>query len=233
MIKLCVFDCDGTLIDSLHSIVASMAEAFAAHGLAEPEAASVRHVVGLALTPAVALLLPDADADAHARVAESYRQAFGRLRRRGAVREPLYPGVLEAMDALEAAGWLMGIATGKSRRGLLATLAGHGLQGRFVTLQTADIAASKPDPDMMLRAMDAVGAEPGASVMVGDTTYDMLMARNAGVSAIGVAWGYHDEQHLWDSGAHAVISDFAHLSEVAERMTGPTPPPLPSPSPSP
>ncbi len=136
------------------------------------------------------------------------------------MREPLYPGVLEALEALEAAGWLMGVATGKSHRGLIATLTGHGLHERFVTLQTADCAASKPDPDMMLRAMDAVGAVPGATVMVGDTTYDMEMARNAGTSAVGVAWGYHDEKHLWAAGAHAVISDFAHLSEAVERVTG-------------
>lgn len=222
-IKLCVFDCDGTLIDSQHSIVASMVAAFAAHGLAAPTAASVRHVVGLALTPAVARLLPGADAASHERVAQSYREAFSHLRRNGGVHEPLYPGVLEALEALEAAGWLLGVATGKSRRGLNATLAGHGLGGRFVTVQTADDARSKPDPDMMLRAMDAVGADPAGTVMVGDTTYDMLMARNAGTSAVGVAWGYHDEEHLWASGAQAVISDFSHLAEVVERVTGASP----------
>jgi len=225
MIKLCVFDCDGTLIDSQHSIVACMASAFAAQGLAEPTAAAVRHVVGLALTPAVARLLPDADELTHERVAQSYRDAFTVMRRSGDVCEPLYPGVLEALEAIEGTGWLLGVATGKSHRGLIATLTGHGLHERFVTLQTADVAASKPNPDMMLRAMDEAGAEPSATVMVGDTTYDMEMARNAGASAIGVSWGYHDEKHLWDTGAHAVISDFADLPGVVERVTGTAPSP--------
>lgn len=222
MIKLCVFDCDGTLIDSQHSIVDCMTSAFAAHGLPEPTPASIRHIVGLALAPAVARLLPQSAPDAHARVAQSYRDAFANLRRNGTVREPLYPGVLEAMEAIESAGWLMGVATGKSRQGLMATLTGHGLHERFVTLQTADTAASKPHPDMMLRAMDEVGADPSTTVMVGDTTYDMQMARNAGARAVGVAWGYHDEEHLWDTGAHAVISDFADLPAVVEQVTGPT-----------
>ena len=222
MIKLCVFDCDGTLIDSEHSIVSCMGSAFAAHGLVEPTAASIRNVVGLALTPAVARLLPESDSEAHERVAESYRDAFTRLRQGGTVHEPLYPGVVEALEAIEAAGWLLGVATGKSYRGLIATLTGHGLHQRFVTLQTADTAASKPHPEMMLRAMDEAGAEPEATVMVGDTTYDMEMARNARAFAVGVAWGYHEEQHLWDAGAHAVIGDCADLPAVVERIANPT-----------
>ena len=218
MIKLCVFDCDGTLIDSQHSIVASMAEAFADHGLDEPSASSVRQVVGLALTPAIARLLPDSDADTHERVTHSYRQAFSNMRQRGELTEPLFPGVVDALEAIEAAGWLLGVATGKSHRGLLATLAGHGLEERFVTLQTADHAPSKPSPEMLCQAMTEAGADPRSTAMIGDTSFDILMARNAGALAIGVDWGYHDAEDLWASGAHAVVGDCAELLPEVERL---------------
>ena len=218
MIKLCVFDCDGTLVDSQHSIVACMAAAFAAHGLAEPTSEAVRRVVGLPLQVAVAALLSDDDEPRCERIAESYRETFADLRRRGGLTEPLYPGVLEGLAAIERAGWLLGMATGKSHRGALATLAGHGLHQRFVTLQTPDNAVGKPAPDMMLRAMAETGAEPDATVMIGDTSYDILMARSAGTLAVGVAWGYHDEDELWSSGAHLVVHSFADLPAAVERL---------------
>ncbi len=220
MIKLCVFDCDGTLVDSQHSIVTCMAAAFVAHGFAEPASEAVRRVVGLPLQVAVAALLPDVDEQGCERIAESYRDTFADLRRRGGLSEPLYPGVLEGLAAIEQAGWLIGMATGKSQRGALATLAGHGLHQRFITLQTPDVAAGKPAPDMMLRAMAETGARPAATVMIGDTSYDILMARSAGTLAVGVAWGYHDENELWSSGAHAVVHQFADLPEVVEGLMG-------------
>ena len=222
MIKLCVFDCDGTLVDSQHAIVACMTAAFSAHGLAEPTAEAVRRVVGLPLQDAVAVLLSDDDEAACERIAESYRTTFADLRRRGGVMEPLYPGVLEGLAAIEKAGWLLGMATGKSHRGALATLAGHGLDGRFATVQTPDVAVGKPAPDMMLRAMAETGAAPGATVMIGDTSYDILMARSAGTLAIGVAWGYHDEDELWSSGAHIVVHTFADLPGAVERLLEPS-----------
>ncbi len=218
MIKLCVFDCDGTLVDSQHSIVACMTAAFAADGLAEPTPEAVKRVVGLPLQVAVAALLSDDDEQRCERIAESYRDTFAGLRRQGGLSEPLYPGVLEGLAAIERAGWLLGMATGKSQRGALATLAGHGLDQRFVTLQTPDVAVGKPAPDMMLRAMAETGAQPVTSVMIGDTSYDILMARSAGALAVGVAWGYHDEDELWSSGAHAVVHSFAALPAVVDGL---------------
>ena len=203
--RLAVFDCDGTLVDSQHSIVACMSAAFAAAGLEAPLHEAVRRVVGLPLAECVGRLAPALAAAECARVAEFYKQAFADLRRNGAVAEPLFPGMRELLDALEADGIALGVATGKGRRGLNMTLDQHGLLGRFVTLQTVDDAPGKPHPEMLRRAMAEAGAGPATTAMIGDTTYDILMARNAGTAAIGVAWGYHPPAELHAAGAHAVV----------------------------
>lgn len=208
-IRLAVFDCDGTLVDSQHSIVACMTAAFAAAGLAVPAAEAVRRVVGLPLAASVARLEPQLAAAECARVAELYKQAFTDMRAAAPLDEPLFPGVRELLDVLEAEGVLLGVATGKGRRGLRITLEHHGLLGRFVTLQTADDAPGKPHPEMLRRAMAETGADPAATAMIGDTTFDILMALNAGTAAIGVGWGYHPPEELRAAGAHEVV-DAAH-----------------------
>ena len=204
-LRLAVFDCDGTLVDSQHSIVACMKAAFGAAGLTLPEAEAVRRVVGLPLADGVGRLAPLLAAGECARVAELYKQAFLDLRASAPMEEPLFPGVRDLLDTLEGEGVLLGVATGKGQRGLRITLDQHGLLGRFVTLQTADDAPGKPNPAMLRQAMAAVGAEPSQTAMIGDTTFDILMARNAGTAAIGVAWGYHPPAELHAAGAHPVV----------------------------
>lgn len=210
-IRLAVFDCDGTLVDSQHSIVAAMRTACAAHGLADPTPESVRRVVGLHLFESIQTLLPALDEDSLIRVQASYIAAYQDLRARGEVRDPLFPGAAAAIEAIEKAGWLMGVATGKSHRGLVATLERHRMTQCFVTMQTADRAAGKPHPEMLRNAMNETGAAPSATVMIGDTTYDMGMARNAGTRAIGVAWGYHDAEELVAAGADRIVARFDEL----------------------
>ena len=202
-LRLAVFDCDGTLVDSQHAIVACMREAFSAHGCAAPEDVAIRRVIGLSLDEAVTRLAENGAPAA--RLAEAYREAFFAMRSRPGFHEPLFPGVAAALDALDSAGVLLGIATGKARRGLLATLERHGLAGRFVTLQTADSNPGKPNPAMVLRAMAATGADPDRTVVVGDTSFDMEMARRAGARAVGVAWGYHAGPDLEAAGAERVV----------------------------
>lgn len=217
-LRLAVFDCDGTLVDSQFAIVGAMTAAFAAHDLPPPDPRAVRRVVGLSLPQAVALLLPDHDDGFHAAVAECYRDAFFRQRRSGTLYEPLFPGIRECLDALEAEGILLGVATGKSRRGLDAVLDHHGLAGRFVTLQTSDRGPGKPHPDMLYRALSEVGVSAAGTVMIGDTTFDIQMARNAHVASVGVSWGYHEVVELEAAGAARIVDSGEELTAAVLDM---------------
>lgn len=219
MTKLALFDCDGTLVDSQNIIIGSMRTCFATEGLAVPGDEAVRRIVGLSLPNAIAHLWPQGPQTQIDRMVEIYKQAFFEARQKPDHHEPLFPGVMEVLDELEQAGWVLGIATGKTRRGLDAVLERHGLVGRFATLQTADRCRSKPDPEMLLMALDEVGGiAPSRAVMIGDTSYDILMARSAGAGAVGVSWGYHPSDELTAAGADIVIDVFAALHPVAERL---------------
>ena len=208
---LVVFDCDGTLVDSQHSICTAMTRAFEEAKLAPPDRPAILSVVGLSLPLAIARLLPDAEADFHDHLSDRYKLAFQAMRREEGVCEPLYPGIADLVVELDAAGWLLGVATGKSDRGLALCLTHHGLIDRFVTLQTADRHPSKPHPSMLLTAMAEAGAAPDTTVMIGDTSFDIDMGVAAGVRSIGVAWGYHSPAELLASGAQAVAMDSAAL----------------------
>lgn len=219
-LRLAVFDVDGTLVDSEHNIVSAMTEAWARMELGVPDPAEVRRIIGLSLVEACASLLPWAGHETHRAVAEHYKEAFRALRLLPHSVEPLFPGVRETLDGLEAEGWLLGLATGKSRRGVDSMLGNHGLEGRFVTIQTADDNPGKPHPGMLLRAAAETGVEAEHMVMVGDTAYDMLMARAAKAGAVGVSWGYHSIAELEQSGADAVIDNFDGLSDLLAALAG-------------
>ncbi|MBV8971346.1 MAG: HAD-IA family hydrolase [Sphingomonadaceae bacterium] len=206
MTRLAVFDCDGTLVDSQVNIINAMRVAFAAVGHPAPDDHAIRHIVGLSLFETMATLVPDGDAALHAALADEYRGAFHRLRADGTLAaEPLYPGIRDLLPTLETRGWLLGVATGKSDRGLALILAHHDIAHHFVTLQTADRHPSKPHPAMLELAMAQAGATPAETVMIGDTGFDMAMARAAGARAIGVDWGYHPPEALRVAGAEAVV----------------------------
>ncbi|MEO7366183.1 MAG: HAD-IA family hydrolase [Sphingomicrobium sp.] len=204
MNRLAIFDCDGTLVDSSATIHAALAEAFAEHGLPVSPLEQSRRVIGLSLIEAMAALLPEASRDEHVRLTETYKAKFVAARAEGRVEEPLFDGIAELLDALAADGWSLAVATGKSARGLYHCLASHGMAERFVSLQTADLHPSKPDPSMALQAMADAGAAPATTVVIGDTSFDMGMARAAGATAIGAGWGYHDDKELIAAGAAAV-----------------------------
>jgi phosphoglycolate phosphatase len=216
--RLALFDCDGTLVDSGANICAAMAMGFAEVGLAPPTDAATRRIVGLSIPEAMRALHPGGAPAEHAALGAAYRRAFTRLRAEQRIDEPLFDGMLATMAALDEGGWLLGVATGKSDYGLKLCLERHGLTRRFVTLQTADRNPSKPHPAMALAALAEAGADPATSVMIGDTRYDIAMAKAAGMVAIGVAWGYHAVDELWAEGADRVATCPADLAALLEEV---------------
>ena len=212
---LVVLDVDGTLVDSQALIVAAQREAFAACGLEPPTRERSLSIVGLSLIEAfTALVGPKGPVE---RLADAYRHAFARLRADPACREPLFAGVAEMLSRLAARpDIVLGIATGKSRRGVAHLLAREGWEPLFATIQTADDAPSKPDPGMLRRAMAETGIAPERAVMVGDTSFDMAMARAAGIRPIGVSWGYHPVAALRDAGAERIIDSIEDLEPLLD-----------------
>lgn len=215
--RLVIFDVDGTLVDSQDHIHAAMVAAFDAEGLIAPPRAEVLAIVGLSLPEAVSQLVPGLVESRRDRIVAAYKASFAPLR--GAARAPLYPGARETLLALRTRGDVaLGIATGKSRRGLAHLLAAHDLAGLFVTMQVADDHPSKPHPSMVVAALEETGVAAADAVMVGDTTYDMAMARAAGVEALGVGWGYHAAADLTRAGASEVLGAYDGLLPALDRI---------------
>ena len=219
-VKLVIFDCDGTLVDSQHLIVACMDEAFASLGRPAPSREATLSIVGLSLAEAFATLTREGDPDIPALV-EAYKGAFHAQRLKPGNAEPLYEGAREVVEWLAGREVALGIATGKSQRGVRIVMTNHGLLERFATIQTADDAPSKPHPAMIEQAMAEVGALPEDTVMIGDTTYDIDMAHAAGVASIAVAWGYHAPQALLRSRPHALVGAYAEVPLVLKGLWGP------------
>lgn len=218
MNRLALFDCDGTLVDSQYSIVASMQRAFAEAGLPLPEAAAVRAIVGLRLDEAISRLLPSRSADAIAGLCDSYRRAYVAVHKDPDQQDALYEGVPDMLAQFEEQGWVLGVATGKSRSGLLGALKRFNLRSRFVTLKTADDGPGKPDPFIVREAVAEAGAAAETCVVIGDTSFDMLMARNAGTGSIGVSWGYHPAEELSRCGAQYIARTVAELPILAAQV---------------
>ncbi|MDQ0316099.1 HAD-IA family hydrolase [Amorphus orientalis] len=219
--KLILFDCDGTLVDSQHIIVAAMERAFDAEGFPAPERTAILGIIGLSLPQAVGALVGAEHVGEVPRVVEAYKNSFRDLRADAAHHEPLFPGI-EALlhDLHRADDLLLGIVTGKSRRGVDMVLKRFELEGRFATIQTADDAPSKPHPGMVEQALAETGAERQATVVIGDTSFDMQMAKSAGVTAIGVGWGYHPVEALVAAGCDHMCSNVDSLRAAIADTVG-------------
>ncbi|MCL1630035.1 MULTISPECIES: HAD-IA family hydrolase [Roseinatronobacter] len=210
--QLVVFDVDGTLVDSQAHILLAMEGAFSALAHPMPDRAACLAAVGLSLPEVMLRLAPDLSTADHAALVVAYKDRFHALR--GAAPSQLYPGASEVLTRLAARpDVVLGIATGKSRRGIEHIITSHGWDGLFQTVQVADNHPSKPHPSMLHACLDATGVAPEHAVMVGDTEFDMQMAQAAGLLGVGVSWGYHPRARL----GPRVIDDFTEL-EGALRM---------------
>jgi len=216
-IRLVVFDCDGTLIDSQHNIVAAVGRVFASIGRIPPPTDLIRRQVGLSAEAAIAGMLPDAEPHVHAEVFAAFQHLRSSLQQSPRLPEPVFPGIQELIECLDHPAVFLGIATGKGYASLQAVLAEHGWSDRFHTLQTGDRCRGKPHPEMMLQAISEAGVAPEEAVMLGDTAFDIEMARAAGSRAIGVSWGYHARADLEQAGAQAIID---HPSELFAALRG-------------
>jgi phosphoglycolate phosphatase len=216
MTRLAIFDCDGTLVDSQANICMAMEHAFEEANLVPPPRQTIRRIVGLSLFEIMRELLPEADEAQQREMAERYRSSYLMLRNNGLEHEPLYDGMAAVLSALDDNGWLLGVATGKSDRGLERCLDHHGIRELFVTLQTADRHPSKPHPSMIHQALVDSGSVAANAVMIGDTVYDIQMGRAAGCRTIGVGWGYHPLDELRDAGADVVVETMDELKDALE-----------------
>ena len=216
--KLVIFDCDGTLVDSADEIIKNMRFTFESIGVAWPGPEATRACIGLSLPQTMARLHPQGSDELHEELSEGYRNSFYR-QAEGAAKTPqvFFAGALEAIEHLRGRDdVLLAIATGKSQRGVTRMLENADIpRNAFISVQTADDAPSKPHPAMVLQAMDEAGGIASKdTVMIGDASFDIEMARAAGVWALGVSWGYHHVDALLQSGAHKIMNNFSEMDGI-------------------
>jgi phosphoglycolate phosphatase len=185
--RLLAFDWDGTLADSTALIAGAIQQACLDVGVPAPGDTDARHVIGLGHRDAIRHVAPTLAADHHVRFAERFRDHY----MLGDAAVPLFAGVREMLEELDDRGFLLSVATGKTHAGLARVLEQHGISKRFAATRCADEGFPKPHPDMLLALMERLGVSPADTLMIGDTTHDLELARNAGVSALAVAYGAH------------------------------------------
>ncbi|MDX9741602.1 MAG: HAD-IA family hydrolase [Gammaproteobacteria bacterium] len=206
--KLLVFDWDGTLMDSEARIVSCLAMSLQDMGRPVPPRQALLNVIGLGLPEVAHALLPHGDVDGVRQFVDRYRYHF-----LSDHYEPanLFPGALDTLRQLDGQGFLLGVATGKGRRGLDEILERAECQGIFAVTRCADETASKPNPRMLMEVMDVAGVGPADTLMIGDTVFDMQLARNAGTRALGVSYGVQPAERLLAEGAIDCIDEIGAI----------------------
>ncbi|MDB5550185.1 MAG: gph2 [Rhizobium sp.] len=211
--KLVLFDCDGTLVDSGKLIHEVMARTFENHGYERPHYDATKSTIGLTLDTAIARIMGVEEIDDHIRaMTQHYKDLYSPVRTEPGFEEPLYVGVAEMIETLVARDdVVIGAVTGKSRKGLDLIRNGHGFETVFTVSRTADDCPSKPHPAMVLECCAEAGINPQDTIVIGDSVYDIMMAKSAGATAIGVSWGYGETAALQAAGADIVVHEVGHI----------------------
>ena len=217
-LKLALFDYDGTIVDSAIMIVEGAIAAFRICGLPDPDPKKVRENIGKPLAIALDEYMPPGYNVTPNEISEAYRSWYAEQGRLGLQNEPLYPGVVELLKELKTDDWLIGIATNKSRIGLTNGLAKHSLSDMFDITLSTDENIPKPNPAMAIKSMNDLGVDKENCVMVGDTINDIGLGVNAGITSIGVTWGYNDENLLTSAGADYLVDDANELSVLMKKL---------------
>lgn len=219
-LRLAAFDLDGTLLDSASSIVTGVMACWEACGFPLPEPDHVRRIIGLPWEESIVELLPGAGETEIAQIRTYHEEVARGERSRPAREEELFPGVVSMLDAVEQSGYLLAIITSRSGGRLIELLEAQGIRNRFVSLKTTDNGPGKPNPHLMMQTLNETGVDKSDAVMIGDTTFDILMACNAGTPSIGVTWGVHDPHELRDAGAGHIADHIDEILPAIDRLTG-------------
>ncbi|MBB3934799.1 HAD-IA family hydrolase [Aureimonas phyllosphaerae] len=219
-----LFDCDGTLADSFGLICETMRRCFEKAGLPEPDDAATRGIIGLSLDLAIHRLAPTVAPRDLPALVDTYRDAFHEIRAEGTYPERLFPGIEPMLRRLaQRDDVLLGMVTGKSRRGVSYVVEAHDLHGMFAAVRTADDCPSKPHPAMVTECCDLLGMRPQDTLVVGDAVYDMQMAVAAGAVGWGVAWGAQSAETLISAGARGVAQTVGELEAALAAWSMPEP----------
>lgn len=216
-LQLIIFDWDGTLIDSTTHIVRTINAAFTEHNLPIPSQEATKHIIGLSFYQAMTQLTPTLSDITRYQLIETYRQLY----KNGLGEVVLFDQVKTGLSALKNQGILLAIATGKSRKGLDDNLTMTGIQDLFVTTRTVDECPSKPDPTMIHSILNELNITPNHAIMIGDTSYDLMMARHAGINSVGVNYGAHSVDMLRACLPIAIFDEFVSLYEWLIQQLGP------------
>ncbi len=221
-LKLVAFDLDGTLLDSASSIISGVTECWAACGFARPEPDAIRRIIGLPWEESIKSLLPEAGNIEMQKIKTYYEEVSRGIRPRRNRDEELFPGIEEMLTRLDDMGFILGIITSRSGGRLEEIIRSKGIERYFSFFKTTDNGPGKPNPELMHQALSETGVAANAALMIGDTTFDIQMARNAGARAVGVSWGVHEPDELLSVGAESVVCDVSAICPTVTKLLGET-----------